>query len=143
LQNLRYPTACDGTSVDWQSVAAGFRGAPLAEALSAVVSEEFAELERAWGLNSASAGEGQLEQVVTSCLKKMAKRAEHACVVKALAAPLPLAPSKQPSADLGDLEARCKRLEEDAGAARERLADLRIAARHEGALGLRSVRQIL
>lgn len=92
LRELRYPKVvvpmdCEGGDggADPAPVVAWQGRVTLAQAMSAAVAEEVAELERAWRLDGGSIDcEMRAEKVVAQCLRKIAKRSEKACVMEAL-----------------------------------------------------------
>mmetsp|Transcript_134483 Transcript_134483/g.287725 ORF Transcript_134483/g.287725 Transcript_134483/m.287725 type:complete len:596 (+) Transcript_134483:69-1856(+) len=129
LRELRYPEAIIPMDVEGGHGGAGsvpvaaWQGrVKLAQVTSAAISEEVAELERAWGLGGSTDDEKRAEQVMALFLRKIAKFCGKACVMEALkpaavgATALPEAP--QDSAAQHDLEAEII-------AAEERIATLK------------------
>lgn len=110
--------------------------AAMAVVLSEAVSEELAALRQAWGVGCSAAsadgarGKKPVEDAYYDCLKNIAKKAEHKCVMQALQTveqPDATLPGSAPpgSGEAAALEERRAKLEAELAKADERLAALR------------------
>lgn len=81
--------------------------AALAQVLTSVLADVFESMSRAWRLGSPG-GESRVEEAVATWLRMIARKAERACVVRALR---PTASTASESASTSELEARCAKLE--------------------------------
>jgi len=148
VSEVQYPEASPelagpakgGRPATWQGRAA------MAQALSQAITDEMAELERAWQLEEPDA-KGRTEHVVAVSLRKIAKKAEKAGVTQALlpsASPdMSLTGVKQSAERDDGLQARCARLEAELAEADARLASLSSAGDREAAGEPQSSREAL
>jgi len=125
IRSLQYPkvAAGPGAAADERQPGSWEGRVALSEALSEAVTDEFEELQRAWSLGAAD-GDPRVENVAKT-LRKVAARAERACVVEALQ---PWAAAEGPTgAEVADEEERLRELEAEISVVDERLDSMREA----------------
>lgn len=129
IRNLQYPKVAPNAAAQAQAASGdqgprGWEGrVAFSEALSEAVVDEFDELKRAWRLGTPES-DPRVEKVAKE-LRKVATRAERACVIEALQ---PWAAAEDPTGlEVADEEERMQELEAESAALDERLASLRAA----------------
>jgi hypothetical protein len=98
----------------------------VAEALSCAVNDEYAELARMWGVGCPGQ-ENRPEDRLAICLKRVAKRAEKACMEALAQRKVTMPPSKTSSDEMKALDDECAELEAQIAATDRRVATLREA----------------